>query len=59
MLFSWGQVGQTFMTKLDLFPLSCIEKNSYLEAFHFDDFLDTIYNEHLLIFIDESNVACV
>ncbi len=47
------------MTKLDLFPLSCIEQTLYLEAFHFDDLLDTIYNEHLLIFVNESNVACV
>ncbi len=40
-------------------PFELYWANSYLEAFHFDDFLDTIYNEHLLIFIDESNVACV
>ncbi len=37
----------------------CSCSQLYLETFHFDDFLNTVYNEHLLIFINESNVASV
>ena len=33
--------------------------NCYLEPFHFDEFLQAIYDEELVIFVIDGDVACV
>ena len=47
------------LIKISYPPCSGGHKVQYLEAFELDNLLHSIYNEHLLVLINEGNVSCV